>query len=182
MTYTCVFVDGIWYFINLMILEKVGLFKKDRLADGGALDKVPGVEIVSHATGNLASKIQKMSNYEVLDAIKLMGVEFFLNLLLKTAKGYEALVWTFTKIGQENVDRLDFRKYEMTIFSGEELNKILLNIIGMTLIDLITGEKLSLKRTMRRIVAQLPIGKEKEAVGYKCPCPNMGTCQGDKKE
>lgn len=170
--YTCIIYDGILYFINLSILRK--LFKIAKIsklspesdAAGGIIEKVPIVNKVSESIHDIGNNIKKMSNHEVLDSIKLMGVEFF----LKTDFGIRSLHWSSEKLGKNFTDIVDMRRYNMTLISGNDVNKILINVVGMTVLDLLTDTKLSAKKSIMRILAQLPIPKERELIGYSCPC------------
>jgi hypothetical protein len=174
--YTCVIVDGILYFINLTILKKIGFMKKTEEVSGGVSDSVPGVNAVAHAVEKVEKSIKKMGGSDVLDAIKLMGVELF----LKSEWGIKSTAWTSAKIGGDNLKNLDMNNYEMTLISGNDLNKILIDVVGLTVIDILAGSKLSMKRTIRRLLALAPIPKEKELIGYQCPCSgDKCPCKGE---
>jgi hypothetical protein len=169
--YTCVLVDGIVYFVNLTILRKAGIFKKHVSTDGGVIESVPVVRDISNAIDNVAYNIEQMTNSDFLDALKLVSVE----LIMKTALASKAILWSGAQLGN-TTSYLDARNYQMKLLSGDQINKILLNTLGMSILDFLIGEKQSLKRVSKRIIAQLPIEYEKQLVGYKCPCNKAGGC------
>lgn len=169
--YTCILTNGVLYFVNLNILRKIGFLKGTGSESGGIIDTVPIAGQVSEQLSKVSDSIKKMSNSDVLEAIKLMGVEFFLS----TEWGSKSVSWTSSTIGQKNLDAVDMTKYQMTLISGSEMNRILVNIVGLTALDFLLGSKLSAKRAIRRLICQAPIEYEKSLIGYQCPCPK-GKC------
>lgn len=169
----CIVIDSLFYFINLNILKATGIFKKGKMMGikgndeeigGGVAEDIPITGTVSRGLNSVERKVKNMSNHEIVETLKYMGVEA----VLKMAVGQKAVAWVGRNV--KGIEYLDASNYNMRLLSAEEVNKILLHTVSLSLIDLILGDKMSLRKVIKRVLAQLPIPYEKSLVGYQCPC------------
>lgn len=151
----CVLIDSVLYFINYSILDKIGLFN---IIGTGEI-AISGTEA---QVERLLPSI--LDDVAALEAIKEYAVALSLRGLKDTMTGSK-----IDEIISSGVTRAP-----MMVLTFEQTKLIVLEILGLTLIDLILGHSLNWKKTVKRIIAMAPREIERQTIGMPCSC--SGTC------
>ncbi len=161
--YYCLLLEGSLYFVNYSVLRRFGILgkkhelKHDKGIEGAIEKQIEKIE-------NIAPPVKRLiKSKDLVEALKFSLVTFSLKSMPQNM-AYDSLVNQLSKVSNSTAQFVD---------SAIAL-KILMTVLGMSLVDLLLGHRMSLNKTLKRALSIYAIDFERKMLKLPCPCNGVG--------